>query len=116
MTTPAFAAETERKLSQLDNDVLAIYGLLKTITKTQVDHGERLNALGSSLTTIAAVQKRQGNRLDGIDVTLAQMDSRLDGVDSRLDGVDSRLEGMDAKLETIIAMLGEPRSLGSGHG
>ena len=73
MATP----EIERKVRQLDHDVQAIYEMLASIEATQ---------------------RRQTNRLDGID-------GRLDGIDGRLDGIDGRLDGMDTKLDEILRRL-----------
>jgi hypothetical protein len=56
MATPA---EIERKVRQLDNDVQSIYELLATIDATQKRQGNRL-------TEIATTQVEHGEKLDAI--------------------------------------------------
>jgi len=60
-------AEVERKVRQLDNDVSAIYGMLRDISKTLQRHGKRLDDVDRGVTKVAAVQMRHGNRLDELD-------------------------------------------------
>src|SRR5262245_24142842 len=97
-------AEAERKINQLYNDVDAIYGMLKDISKTQGAHGEQLTSLHESVTHIGGVQMRHGNRLDELDaavagvgeqikevrVTQLRHENRFTEIDQRFDGVDQR--------------------------
>ena len=69
MTTPA---EIERKVRQLDSDVMSIYEML-----TELDTGVK---------KVQASQLRQGSRLD-------QIEDRLAGVDGKLDTILDLLRG-----------------------
>jgi len=94
-----------REFRQMRNDVDDGYALLESI--------------GKSVTTISAMQRRHGNRLEEIQQSvdlqsgrldrmednqrqqaarLGRVGGRLDGVEGRLDSVDGRLEGMDGRL------------------
>ncbi len=83
------AAEVERKVRQLDNDVQEIYVLLHQISATQSRHGNRLDSIDG--------------RLEGIDGRLDSIDGRLEGIDGRLDSIDGRLEGIDGRLRASMA-------------
>ncbi len=61
----------QRKVTQLDNDVSAIY---------------------SMLANIEGMQRRHASRVD-------QIDDRLDGIDARLDGIDTKLSRILQLLE-----------------
>jgi hypothetical protein len=69
VTTPA---EIERKVRQLDSDVMSIYEML-----TELDTGVK---------KVQASQLRQGSRLD-------QIEDRLAGVDGKLDTILDLLRG-----------------------
>jgi uncharacterized phage infection (PIP) family protein YhgE len=69
VTTPA---EIERKVRQLDSDVMSIYEML-----TELDTGVK---------KVQASQLRQGSRLD-------QIEDRLAGVDGKLDTILGLLRG-----------------------
>jgi hypothetical protein len=69
VTTPA---EIERKVRQLDSDVMSIY--------------EMLTELDSGVKKVQASQLRQGSRLD-------QIEGRLAGVDGKLDTILHLLRG-----------------------
>ncbi len=75
-------ATLQRKVTQLDNDVSAIY---------------------SMLANIEGMQRRHGTRLDAIDGRLDGIDGRLDGLDGRLDGLDGRLASIEELLKQLLA-------------
>ena len=77
-------AEIERKVRQLDNDVTDIY---------------------SMLSSIQAVQQRQGHRLDEIDRKLHEHDARFDAHDARFDAHDARFDVVEGKLDEVLELL-----------
>ena len=79
-------AEIERKVRQLDNDVTDIY---------------------SMLSSIQAVQQRQGHRLDEIDRKLHEHDARFDAHDARFDAHDARFDAHDARFDVVEGKLDE---------
>ncbi len=68
-TTPP--PDLARKVSQLDNDVGAIYNMLGTIQATQERHGNRLEEIGEGLSKLRGTQERQWNRLEEIGQDVA---------------------------------------------
>jgi hypothetical protein len=63
--------DIERKVRQLDEDILTIYDMLGTIKETQQQHSQLLHTVGQHL---------------------GDMNTRIDGIDTRLDGMDSKLD------------------------
>lgn len=102
-------AEVERKVRQLDNDVSAIYGMLRDISKTLQRHGKRLDDVDRGVTKVAAVQMRHGNRLDELDGRLADLDSTLNGVVVTQQRHGNRFDELDGKLDTILDLLRDGR-------
>jgi hypothetical protein len=64
MASPA--AEVERKVRQLDNDVQSIYELLATMEATQKRQGNRLNEIANAQAEMASTQAEHGEKLDAI--------------------------------------------------
>jgi predicted nucleic acid-binding protein len=75
--------ELDRKVRQLDHDVMSIYELL---------HG------------ISAQQGRLLTRLEGLDAAIG---TRLDAHDARLDRIDGRLGAHDTRFDLIDSQLAE---------
>jgi archaellum component FlaC len=104
-----------RKVRQLDDDVLAIYGLLEGITETQQKHGTALADLGVAVTTVRATQQRQYNRLDELDARvegletgltevramLSRHGNRLDNFDARFDRLETKVDGLETKVDGL---------------
>jgi ABC-type transporter Mla subunit MlaD len=93
------AAPEDRKIRQLDNDVLAIYEKLDAISKTQGRHTGRLDELDSQLSRLTAIVDRQGNRLDELagtqdehSATLAEHTATLAEHGTKLDRILEILE------------------------
>ena len=82
MSTPP---DVERKVNQLDNDVMSIYELLSGIQSVQTRQGNRLDEIDGRLNSIQGLQLQQGSRLNQIEGRLDQMNGRLDQMDGRLD-------------------------------
>ena len=78
------ARAQERKVSQLENDVAAIYGLVSTLEQGQRRHDARFEGIDG--------------RLDGIDL-------RLDRIDGRLDRIDGRLDELAQGMATVIDLV-----------
>jgi archaellum component FlaC len=89
---------TERRVTRLENDVVAIYDMLGAIQRTQADHGNRLAGIDTRLDSTDTRLTGIDRRLDGTDTRLTGIDGRLDGIDGRLDGIDGRLDGIDGRL------------------
>jgi DNA repair exonuclease SbcCD ATPase subunit len=81
MTTPT---EAQRKVSRLENDVIAIYEILGEIKDKLVSHDERF---------------------DAHDTRFDRIDARLDAHDTRFDRIDARLDAQDARLNEILDLL-----------
>lgn len=89
------AADLERRVNLLDNDVQAIYEMLSGIEGTQRRHGNRLSEIGEQLTTVSV-------RLDAVS-------GRLDSIGSVQTEHGAKLDEHGAKLDTILELLRERR-------
>ena len=78
------AGPQERKVTQLENDVTAIYGLV-----TKLERGQR----------------RHDAHFDGIEARLDRHDGRFDAIDRRLDGIDGQLSELAQGLATVIDLV-----------
>ncbi|MDQ2729624.1 MAG: hypothetical protein M3Y91_17575 [Actinomycetota bacterium] len=92
-TTPP--PDLARKVSQLDNDVGAIYTMLNGIQTTQERHGNRLEELGQGLAGLRGTQERQGNRLEELGQDLAGLRS----------DVGRDLAGLRSEVAAILELL-----------
>lgn len=77
-------ATLQRKVTQLDNDVSAIYSMLANIEGTQ---------------------RRHGVRLDAIDDRLDALTAKVDHLDTKFDGLDVKVDHLDTKVDEILALL-----------
>lgn len=84
--------DTQRKFSQLDNDVHDIYLMISAIRGDQMRHNNRFAELGTQYDTIAS-------RIEHVDLKLS---GRMDKLDAKIDDVDTRLTGRMDKLDTKI--------------
>jgi chaperonin cofactor prefoldin len=73
--------DIERKVRQLDNDVMSIYDMLVSIQHTQQRHSERFN----------------------------DVDRRFETLESRIDSLDSKVETLDVKVDKVLDLLGGAR-------
>ncbi len=108
------AAPEDRKIRQLDNDVLAIYEKLTTITSTQGQHSGQFDELGIRLNRLTAIVERQGNRLDELAATqdghtaqLNRLTAVVERQGNRLDELAGTQEEHTATLAGHTATLGE---------
>jgi chromosome segregation ATPase len=108
------AVPEDRRIRRLNNDVLAIYEKLSTITTSQGRHGARLDEVSVQVRRLTAIVERQGNRLeelaDGQDGHTAQLD-RLTAIverhGNRLDEHSATLDQHTATLDQHTATLAE---------
>ena len=101
------AASEDRKIRQLDNDVLAIYEKLAAITSTQGQHSGHLDALGIQLNRLTAIVERQGNRLDELAATQDGHTAQLNRLTAVVERQGNRLDELAGTHEEHTATLGE---------
>jgi chromosome segregation ATPase len=99
------AAPEDRKIRQLDNDVLAIYEKLDAISKTQGRHTGRLDELDSQLSRLTAIVDRQGNRLDELAATQEEHTATLGEHTATLAEHTATLAEHGTKLDRILEIL-----------
>jgi hypothetical protein len=61
------------------------------------------------LTALRETQIEHGQRLDAIDARLVEHDRRFDAVDRRFDAVDRRFDAVDRRFDAIDTQLSEIR-------
>lgn len=83
-----------RKVSQLDNDVGAIYNMLNAIQTTQQRHGNRLDELGED---IAALRGEMG-----------QVRGEVGELRGEVGAISAEQVSQAAKLDTILELLRAP--------
>jgi ABC-type transporter Mla subunit MlaD len=109
------AAPEDRKIRQLDNDVLAIYEKLDAITKTQGRHTGGLDELGSQLSRLTAIVDRQGNRLDELATTQDEHTAQLNRLTAIVERQGNRLDELAGVQEEHTATLAENTSTLAEH-
>ena len=92
------AGPQERKVTQLENDVTAIYGLVTKLERGQRRHDARFDGIEARL-------DRHDGRFDAIDRRLDRHDGRFDAIDRRLDGIDGQLSELAQGLATVIDLV-----------
>lgn len=79
---------SERKISQLDNDIRAIYDIL-------TDVGDTLNA--------------HSGRFDMLESRVTRVETKVDTLDGKVDALDTKFtekfEGLETKLDAVLARL-----------
>lgn len=90
MSTPS---DVERKVNQLDNDVMSIYETLSSIQNVQTRQGSRLDEIDGRLNSVQGLQLQQGSRLNQIDGRLDQIEGRLDTLTDSVGEVLTLLKG-----------------------
>jgi chromosome segregation ATPase len=102
--------ELDRKVRQLDHDVMSIYELLHGISAQQGRLLTRLEgldaAIGTRLDAHDARLDRIEGRLGAIEGRLGAHDSRFDSMENRLGAMEGRLDSMDNRLGAMEGRLG----------
>lgn len=88
MSTPP---DTARKVQQLDNDVVEIYGKLDEIQDTQRRHGDRLKTIET--------------RVDGLDTKVTNLDTKVTELDAKVGDLDTKVGDLDTKIDFKVTAL-----------
>ena len=93
--------QIELRVSRLENDTNAIYGLLAEIRSTQHEHSLRFESVDHRFESVE-------HHLESVDRRFDAVDQRFDAVDQRFDAVDRRFDSIDATLAEVVRRLPEP--------
>jgi archaellum component FlaC len=94
MTTNA--AEIQRKVKQLENDINDIYDMLAGIRKQVSKQGAHL----------ADFEAQMYERFDGLDGRIDKLEGRFDGMERRFDGMERRFDGLERRFEELGTSVG----------
>lgn len=99
--------EIQRKVRQHDNDLEAIYGILREHSDALTEIRTKLSAHDARFDSHDARFDAHDARFDAHDARFDAIDARLDSHDARFDAVDARFDGVDAKLDRLLVLLGD---------
>ncbi|WP_157362109.1 hypothetical protein [Haloechinothrix halophila] len=95
------AGGADRDVSAMQDQLRAHTKLLNALRETQVEHGDKLDGINGRLDNLEGRFDGLDGRIDGLEGRFDGLDGRFDNLEGRFDGLGGRIDGIDGRLDNL---------------